>query len=89
MQSRFNPEARAATADPDSVSFVENFTAWWYLWRDGLITRDYKYLDSIHPNRLSLKTWMEKNDYNGVTISGGWSLKQVQDGDRADLRKQT
>ena len=49
--------------------------------------RDYKLLDSIHPNRLSLKSWMEKHKYNGVSIDGDWSLKQVQDGGRADLRK--
>jgi hypothetical protein len=57
------------------------------MWRDGIIKRDYKLLDSIHPHRLSLKSWMEKYKYDGNTITGGWSLKQVQDGERANLKK--
>jgi len=87
LQSHFNPEAKAATDDPDSVSFIKNFGGFWSLWRDGIIKRDYKLLDSIHPNRLSLKSWMEKNKYNGVSIDSEWSLKQVQDGARANLRR--
>jgi hypothetical protein len=31
---------------------------------------------------------MQRNNYDGITIDGGWTLKQVEDGERADLRKQ-
>ncbi|PON20667.1 hypothetical protein TGAM01_v210452 [Trichoderma gamsii] len=40
--------------EPDSMTVRENFTGFWHLWRDsgynkGLIKRDYKLLDAIHP----------------------------------------
>jgi hypothetical protein len=57
------------------------------MWRDSLVKRDYKYLSSIHPERLSLKSWMEANKYDGVSIDGGWKLKQGQDGGFNELRK--
>ena len=58
------------------------------MWRDGLVKRDYKLLTSIHPQRLSLKSWMEVNKYDGVNIHGGWMLKQRQDGVFDTLRKE-
>ena len=58
------------------------------MWRDGLVKRDYKLLTSIHPQRLSLKSWMEANKYDGVNIHGGWMLKQGQDGGFDTLRKE-
>lgn len=59
------------------------------MWRDGIVKRDYKYLDSIHPHRLSLKSWMQENKYDGVTVKEVWSLKQFQDGEWNDLRKKS
>jgi len=45
-------------------------------------------LDSIHPNRLSLKSWMIKNKYDGETIEEtGWNLKQIEEGERNNVVK--
>ena len=49
--------------------------------------RDYKLLDEIHPNRLSLRSWMEKHKYDGTTTDGGFALKQVQDGGWSNVFK--
>lgn len=48
-------------SNPNNPAFItvrENFTGFWNLWRDsgknqGIITRDYKLLNKIHPNRIS------------------------------------
>lgn len=81
---------RVATDDPESASFVDNFKAFWSLWRDGIIKRDYKLLDSIHPNRLSLKSWMINKKYNGETIDEpGWNLKQLEEGARNNVMRRS
>jgi hypothetical protein len=69
-----------ASEDPESIKWVENFSGFWSMWRDGLVKRGYKLLNSIHPKRLSLKSWMEVDKYDGNNIRGGWMLKQRQDG---------
>ncbi len=43
--------------DPATMTFLENFTGFWTMWRNsggnkGVIKRDYALLDEIHPNRI-------------------------------------
>ncbi|KAH7493327.1 hypothetical protein FOMA001_g2047 [Fusarium oxysporum f. sp. matthiolae] len=43
--------------DPATMTIVQNFTGFWNMWRSsggnkGVIKRDYKLLDEIHPNRI-------------------------------------
>ena len=43
--------------DPATMTFRENFTGFWTMWRNsggnkGVIKRDYALLDEIHPNRI-------------------------------------
>jgi hypothetical protein len=43
--------------DPASMTFHQNFSGFWTMWRysggnKGVITRDYKLLDEIHPKRI-------------------------------------
>ncbi|KAI8417631.1 hypothetical protein FOFC_00186 [Fusarium oxysporum] len=43
--------------DPATMTIVQNFTGFWNMWRNsggnkGVIKRDYKLLDEIHPNRI-------------------------------------
>ncbi|KAL7762720.1 hypothetical protein ACKLNR_009255 [Fusarium oxysporum f. sp. zingiberi] len=43
--------------DPATMTIVQNFTGFWNMWRNsggnkGVIQRDYKLLDEIHPNRI-------------------------------------
>ena len=53
------------------MTYGENFTNWWNLYKasarnQGLIQRDYGFLDSLVPDRLkSLTEWLEKVHYTG------------------------
>ncbi|KAG9508322.1 hypothetical protein J7337_001886 [Fusarium musae] len=43
--------------DPATMTFKQNFTGFWNMWRHsggnkGVVQRDYKLLDEIHPNRI-------------------------------------
>jgi hypothetical protein len=53
--------------DESSMTWRENFGAWWLYWGEGWSEkRDWALLDKIHPQRIkSLKEWMEKNKYDG------------------------
>lgn len=53
------------------MTYGDNFKSWWNLYKaskgnQGLIKRDYAFLDSIVPHRVkSLEEWMEKVKYTG------------------------
>ncbi len=81
--------------DPSVMSFERNFTGFWNIWREtransGVIKRDYKLLDEIHPTRIkSAEEWFrqeaEKGDLwervnNMIPI-----LKWSEDGARGSL----
>lgn len=51
--------------DPTGLTFRQNFTGWWTLYRNNWIVRDYALLDQIHPKRLNLESWMVATGYNG------------------------
>jgi hypothetical protein len=60
------------------LTFRENFSGFWNMWKDNLTKRDYKLLDEILPNRVkSVKEWMEKTGYTGKPSS---VLKDYRDG---------
>ena len=65
--------------DDGSTTWRQNFSAWWALWRDDVISRDMAWVRKVHPEALTLERWMRKNDYTGdlrrVTI-----LKNTEDG---------
>ncbi|MFI5621852.1 hypothetical protein ACIA03_00165 [Nocardioides sp. NPDC051685] len=39
----------ADTDDKSTMSFRDNFTGFWNVWKHGIITRTYALLDEIHP----------------------------------------
>jgi hypothetical protein len=52
--------------DPTTQTFWEDFAAWWALYRDNIIKRDYKLLDEILPDRIrTVEEWMRLKKYNG------------------------
>jgi len=57
----------SATRDESTMTWRENFTAWWKYWGGGYgQKRDFALLDRIHPNRIkSLADWMRKVEYDG------------------------
>jgi hypothetical protein len=66
-------------SDEATMTWRENFTAWWKFWGSGKgATRDMKLLDEIFPGRIkSLEEWMRKVDYQGG--KQGSVLKNIED----------
>ncbi|KAK5049369.1 hypothetical protein LTR84_004298 [Exophiala bonariae] len=65
--------------DEATMTWRENFTAWWKFWGSGKgATRDMALLDEIYPGRIkSLEEWMRKVDYQGG--KQGTVLKDIED----------
>ncbi|KAH7357993.1 hypothetical protein B0T11DRAFT_319180 [Plectosphaerella cucumerina] len=70
--------------DPATMTYRDNFTGWWNLWRDsagnkGVVTKDYALLDEIHPNRIrSAEEWFRKEDERGRALGLGSLWERVQ-----------
>lgn len=56
-----------AIRDDSSMTWRQNFSAWWRYWGEGLPQpRDMQLLDRIQPNRIKgLEDWMRKVEYTG------------------------
>jgi NmrA-like family protein len=83
--------------DKSTMSFRDNFTGFWNMWKHGIITRDYALLDEIHPNRIrSAEEWFRREDQAGRDLGKGslwdrvqpenWSLDSAILKGSADLR---
>ncbi|OAQ60130.1 NmrA family protein [Pochonia chlamydosporia 170] len=77
-----NPEMAvghsASGENPTLLTFRENFSGFWNMWKDDLTKRDYDLLDDILPSRVrSVQEWMEKTGYTGKPSS---VLKDYRDG---------
>jgi hypothetical protein len=49
--------------DKSTMSFRDNFTGFWNMWKHDIITRDYALLDEIHPNRVrSAEQWIRREE---------------------------
>lgn len=58
-----------APRDESTMTWRENFGAWWKYWGQGKCPkRDFGLMDKILPGRIrSLEEWMRKVDYDGKT----------------------
>jgi hypothetical protein len=71
-------------ADPDdksTMSFRDNFTGFWNIWKHKIIKRDYALLDEIHPNRIkNVEQWLRREDQLGRELGKGslWERLQPQ-----------
>jgi uncharacterized protein YbjT (DUF2867 family) len=88
LNSRLNhlmASTNVSSDDPSLMTVGDNFSGWWRIYQQsadnkGLLKRDYKLLDEIHPQRTrTLKQWMERVQYDGdtrkkVTTSSAWLL---------------
>lgn len=61
----FAPDSEGAR-DPTTQTWWKNFEAWWTLWRDNIVKRDYNLLDQILPDRIrTVEEWMRLKKYDG------------------------
>jgi hypothetical protein len=72
----------AYNADPNdksTMSFRDNFTGFWNLWKYGIVKRDYSLLNEIHPNRIrSAEQWLRGEDQRGRELGQGGLWERVQ-----------
>jgi hypothetical protein len=48
------------------MSFRDNFTGFWNVWKHEIVKRDYALLDEIHPNRIrSAEQWIRREEELG------------------------
>jgi hypothetical protein len=65
--------------DKSTMSFRDNFTGFWNIWKYGVIKRDYALLDEIHPNRIrSVEAWLRHEDALGRAQGKGSLWERVQ-----------
>lgn len=65
----------------DKMTWRENFTGWWRVWRDDVVKRDMEWVKRINPDTEDVETWMKRNGYDGSFSS---PLKVVEDDQKGD-----
>lgn len=70
--------------DPAAMTIRQNFTGFWNMWKhsggnNGVIKRDYRLLDEIHPKRIkTAEEWFRKEDVKGREMGLGGLWERVQ-----------
>lgn len=73
-------------SDPSSMTFRQNFTGFWNMWKasggnKGVVQRDYELLDEIHPERIrSVEQWLRREQQRGLERGEGDLWERVQPG---------
>ncbi|RYP51770.1 hypothetical protein DL768_002956 [Monosporascus sp. mg162] len=79
--------------DPATMTYRQNFEGFWTMWRhsggnSGVIQRDYKLLDEIHPNRIrSVEEWFRKEEKRGLDKGLGNLWDRVQPENQGPILK--
>ncbi|OLN88274.1 NmrA-like family domain-containing protein 1-like protein 1 [Colletotrichum chlorophyti] len=79
--------------DPATMTFKQNFTGWWNMFRDsadnkGVIQKDYALLDKIHPSRIrTVEQWFEIEDARGKEQGIGGLWERVQEANLKEVLK--
>ncbi|CAM2155867.1 NmrA family protein [Pararobbsia alpina] len=69
----------ADPSDKSTMSFRDNFTGFWNIWKYGVVQRDYALLDEIHPNRIrTVEEWLRREDDLGRAQGKGSLWERVQ-----------
>ncbi|KAH9851437.1 nmrA-family protein [Lenzites betulinus] len=75
----FNQEdVRGPLAPGVATSWQDNFSRWWAIYRDDVVTRDFAWIRRVHPRTQTLEDWMRAEGYTGEI--GMDLLKKYQDG---------
>jgi hypothetical protein len=65
--------------DKSTMTFRDNFTGFWTMWKNDIITRDYALLDEIHPNRIkTAEEWFRREDQLGKELGKGSIWERIQ-----------
>ena len=92
-QSGAGAAYNADPSDPSFMSFKDNFTGFFNMWKhstgnEGVIERDYKLLDEIFPGRIrSAEEWFRREDEKGRKEGKGGLWDRVQAGNLKPVLK--
>ncbi len=70
--------------DTATMSYRDNFTGFWTMWQNsggntGVIRRDYRLLDEIHPGRIrSAEQWLSEENKKGIEKGLGSLWERIQ-----------
>lgn len=65
--------------DKSTMTFRNNFTGFWNVWKHDIVKRDYALLDEIHPNRIrSVEQWLRREDELGRARGKGGLWDRIQ-----------
>jgi hypothetical protein len=65
--------------DPATMTFRDNFTGFWNMWKEDIIRRDYALLDEIHPKRIrTAEEWLRRQDRIQREAGRGGLWEKVQ-----------
>lgn len=53
-----------------STTLGEDFSGWWWTYRDNIVKRDIDWIKSIHPKLHTLEQWMRETGYDGSLTPG-------------------
>lgn len=68
------PVANERPDGDGSTSWRQNFSFWWALFRDDVITRDMDWVRRVNPKGHTLESWMREKQYAGTPAFGKSSL---------------
>ena len=83
----FDAATRRTPFGGGPLTFEENFSGWWRLYRDDVIQRDMAWVREINPGGYTLERWMRENRYDGSWSDEG-VLKRDEDAKGAVIDKE-
>ncbi|MBW7968576.1 NmrA family NAD(P)-binding protein [Bradyrhizobium sp. BR 10289] len=65
--------------DKSTMTFRDNFSGFWNIWKQEVVRRDYALLDEIHPHRIkSVEQWLRREDQLGRELGKGSLWERLQ-----------
>ncbi|EMD37836.1 hypothetical protein CERSUDRAFT_49689 [Gelatoporia subvermispora B] len=49
----------------EGKTWRQNFSNWWNMYRDDIITRDMEWIQKVNPDRWTVEKWMRETGYTG------------------------
>ncbi|KZT02264.1 NAD(P)-binding protein [Laetiporus sulphureus 93-53] len=63
-----------------SITWRQNFSGWYSLWRDDIVKRDVEWIRKVHPTGHTLESWMREQNYGEELWQKMSLLKNNEDG---------
>ncbi|PCH36839.1 NAD(P)-binding protein [Wolfiporia cocos MD-104 SS10] len=66
------PLTREQSIGDELWTFRKNFSAWWTMWHDDLVKRDFEWIRKVNPNVYTLEKWMREKNYGDEEVLWRW-----------------